>query len=201
MKRIKALAAVGGLALAASLSASAALIITIDENGNGTWSQNSPTLYRFSGVLAPDPTGGLAGNVLVYTFHTNFVAGTVVMKDAAGEVSDVIRFYKDQIIFYSSGPPGTGSLADTGLPSLTWGTYPYFEGTETVGSDGQVGLWGYHPVGWDQPGYCMGDPQVYFNFISDVVPEPTTALAGVLLLLLIVGLQGIRHLRNHRQIG
>ena len=44
----------------------------------------------------------------------------------------------------------------------------------------------------------MGDRETYFNFVGDVVPEPTTALAGALLLPLLGWLR-IRHLRNRKQ--
>jgi hypothetical protein len=159
--------------------------VTLDENGNGTANGNP-----LNGVLMADPSGGLAGNVLVYTLPFNFPAGSVgdyllLEPPSHNEVSDVIRFWgNNQVIFYSELDLDTGPveppypLADTGLPGsyLTPPTYippvPLWESGVEGGIQGAI-----HSAISGDPGY-IGAGLGNYTFISDV-PEPSTlALVG-----------------------
>jgi hypothetical protein len=157
--------------------------VTLYENGNGTANGNS-----LNGVLMADPSGGLAGNVLVYTLPFNFPAGSVgdyllLEPPNYSSVSDVIRFWgNNQVIFYSdldNDPGDPYQLADTGLPGsyLTPPTYiPPAQLQEVNLGDG---IWGaIHSAISGEPGY-IGAGFGNYTFISDV-PEPNTlAIIGV----------------------
>jgi len=160
--------------------------VTLDENGNGTANGNP-----LNGVLMADPSGGLAGNVLVYTLPFNFPAGSVgdyllLEPPSHNEVSDVIRFWgNNQVIFYSELDLDTGPveppypLADTGLPGsyLTPPTYiPPVSLWESGVEGGYQGA--IHSAISGEPGY-IGAGLGNYTFISDV-PEPSTlALTGL----------------------
>src|ERR1035437_2270083 len=80
--------------------------VTLDENGNGT-AFNGGITNTLNGQLLPDPSGGIAANVLIYTLPFNFPAGSVgdylmLEPPLDSSVSDVIRFWgNNQVIFYS----------------------------------------------------------------------------------------------------
>ena len=168
--------------------------VTLDENGNGTANGNP-----LNGVLMADPSGGLAGNVLVYTLPFNFPAGSVgdyLLLEPPNYVgvSDVIRFWGNnaggnQVIFYSDLDADLGEppypLADTGLPGsyLTIPTYiPPAQLQEVNIGGGNQGV--IHSAISGEPGYIGNDPISmvplgHYTFISDV-PEPgVLALAGL----------------------
>ena len=104
--------------------------VTLNENGNGIAFNSVGITNTLNGVLLADPSGGLAGNVLVYTLPFNFPAGSVgddLLLEPPNYVgvSDVIRFWGNnaggnQVIFYSDLDADLGEppypLADTGLP-------------------------------------------------------------------------------------
>ena len=106
--------------------------VALDEYGNGTAFDGLNTLVLNS-QLMPDPSGGIAGNALVYTLPFNFPAGSVgdyllVEPPGYNEVSDIIRFWApagqggNQVIFYSDLPDPDElppiPPADTGLPGV-----------------------------------------------------------------------------------
>ena len=80
-----------------------------------------------TGVLMSDPGPGGLMSALAFTAHplvNPFPFGDVVLKDASGHVSDILRFDEanpdgSQLIFFYSNDHG-GLLADTGLPSSTF---------------------------------------------------------------------------------
>ena len=163
-------------------SSFAQLIYTFDEFGNSSGSSSAPPISP--GVLQPDPSGGVAGPVLVYTVPLPIVGGDVVLTEggnpAGGPDSDVVRFWNPtgvnltQIIFYSdvSAADPADSPADTGLPSQLINPIIIPE----VGPEGNNGAVYNPPAGG--PGSLPG-ALIQYNIISDV-PEPgTMALAGL----------------------
>jgi hypothetical protein len=103
------------------------------ENGNGQL--ELPLLFGggvipIPGVLMSDPGPGGLTSALAFTAHplvAPFPEGDVVLLDANGHVSDILRFNPEtnpgpgspQLIFFYSNDHG-GLLADTGLPSLMY---------------------------------------------------------------------------------
>jgi hypothetical protein len=100
------------------------------ENGNGQL--ELPLLFGggvipLPGTLTSDPGPGGLASALTFTAHplvNPFPEGDVVLLDASGHVSDILRFNPattsssglTQLIFFYSNDHG-GLLADTGLPS------------------------------------------------------------------------------------
>jgi len=120
--------AAGFIAATASLiasPASAAFIFLFDENGNGCVANADHVCTTPSpGTLEADPTGRVAGNVLVYTLPETVGEGDVGIGEfGTGILSDVLTFtdanggldgFGDLLIFYSA--LGGGELADSGFP-------------------------------------------------------------------------------------
>jgi PEP-CTERM motif len=151
--------------------------ISVDEFGNGS-SNGTPLL---SG-LAPDPTGGVAGNVLAYQLPFIPVQGDVIMDEPVGNlavvISDVLRFVivgnNGFVIFYSDNGDGVDATADiSGLPGFALSnvvTIP--EVGPEAGPNGAV----YTPTS-GQPGFISTDFSPTYNIISDsAVPEPGSVL-------------------------
>src|SRR6476646_711797 len=97
------------------------------ENGNGKL--ELPLIFGggvipLTGTLMSDPGPGGLMSALAFTAHPQaapFPEGDVVLLDANGDVSDILRFDTAnpdgaQLIFFYSNDHG-GLLADTGLPS------------------------------------------------------------------------------------
>jgi PEP-CTERM motif len=147
-------------------------VITVDENGNGTF-------FNFAGVttalpfgLGVDPFSGLT--TLVYTLPFAGVRGDVLLGEVPGSIipSDVLRFDGNfNLYFFSDAsltdPPD--SLADGGLPATLLPNFVFF--LETGPEAGPNGLFGYNP-GFADPG--ANTVGATYNFISDpgAVPEP-----------------------------
>ncbi len=97
------------------------------ENGQGTLELPIGVVIPFPGALTTDPGPGGLLSALAFTAHplvNPLVVGDVVLLDASGHVSDILRFDPatssaglTQLIFFYSNDHG-GLLADTGLPSL-----------------------------------------------------------------------------------
>jgi hypothetical protein len=186
------LAAAAGLCLAASQSR--ADLLVLDEYGFGSY--NGAPL---SGQMLPDPSGGIVGPpVMVYALPAGvvFQPGDVVMFDPDGDfgqswenyqnVSDVVRFWGNQAIFYSDkNTEGVGGEpADTGFPTFI--ISPNI-GVLEQGVEGGMEWADYTAL---LHGGLPSDPGYYipvagsasFQFISDV-PEPSVILTnGVILL-------------------
>ena len=124
-------------ALAASASTLRAVSLptfSIHEDGQGKLLL--PPLFGggvipIPGVLMPDTGPGGLSSALAFTAHPlmapGFPEGDVVLLDASGHVSDILRFNPEtnpgpgapQLIFFYSNDH-RGLLADTGLPSLMY---------------------------------------------------------------------------------
>jgi hypothetical protein len=98
------------------------------ENGQGKLELPTGFVIPLPGALITDPEPGGLLSALAFTAHPQvnpFPVGDVVLLDASGHVSDILRFDPatrsasglTQLIFFYSNDHG-GLLADTGLPSL-----------------------------------------------------------------------------------
>ncbi len=98
------------------------------ENGQGQLELPNGFIIPFPGTLTADPGPGGLSSALAFTAHPQvnpLVVGDVILLDASGHVSDILRFDPatssasglTQLIFFYSNDNG-GLLADTGLPSL-----------------------------------------------------------------------------------
>ena len=121
-------------ALAASANTLRAVpsLPTFSFHENGQGKLELPPLFGggvipLSGVLMSDPGPGGLSSALAFTAHplvAPFPEGDVVLLDAGGHVSDILRFDTEtnpgpgspQLIFFYSNDHA-GLLADTGLPS------------------------------------------------------------------------------------
>jgi hypothetical protein len=133
------------------------------ENGNGQL--ELPVLFGggvipLPGTLVSDTGPGGLASALTFTAHplvNPFPEGDVVVLDAGGRVSDILRFNPatssssglTQLIFFYSNDHG-GLLADTGLPS---GLY---DNTVTI-QESQSGPTVYTPTA-GQPGFSTDSP-------------------------------------------
>jgi hypothetical protein len=124
-------------ALAASANTLRAVpsLPTFSFHENGQGKLELPLLFGggvipIPGVLMSDPGPGGLTSALAFTAHplvAPFPEGDVVLLDANGHVSDILRFNPEtnpgpgspQLIFFYSNDHG-GLLADTGLPSLMY---------------------------------------------------------------------------------
>jgi len=150
------------------------LLITIDENGNGSIGGTAIT-----GALQADPGPGGLASVLGYklTGFSPGVQGDVFLVDIlpSGPVRlDVLRFNGDgTVLFYSDNVDGFDDLADT--PSPPGGSY----GTPAEITEGAL----YTPGATD-PGALFNtitgkQIHVTYDFESDLdakVPEPSSLL-------------------------
>jgi hypothetical protein len=129
------------------------------ENGQGQLELPNGFIIPFTGTLTSDPGPGGLLSALTFTAHPQlaFPAGDVVLLDASGHVSDILRFNPatssssgvTQLIFFYSNDHG-GLLADTGLPSLMYGN------TVTI-HESQSGPTIYTPTA-GQPGFSSDTP-------------------------------------------
>jgi hypothetical protein len=161
-------------------------VVTIDEDGHGFWG-TTPLQWG----QMPDPSGGLAGNVLVYTLPGPIGPGSlgdvILLENSPTNISDVIRFWPvaggpGQVIFYSDNSDGVDELADTGWPALL------LQNQRSL----QEGIKGtpYNPISGD-PGFW--DTGVGYVFDSDA-PEgvPEGGATVLLLSLSLLGLWGAK---------
>ena len=123
------LAVLFALAASATLRAVPSLpTFSFHENGQGKLELPIGVVIPLPGALTTDPGPGGLLSALAFTAHPQvnpLVVGDVVLLDASGHVSDILRFDQatssasglTQLIFFYSNDHG-GLLADTGLPSL-----------------------------------------------------------------------------------
>jgi hypothetical protein len=168
-----------------------AQIFTFDENGNYTMN-GGPVPVPVPVQVAPDPSGGIAANVLIYQLPFVVTPGDVALLEngqTSQTPSDIVRFFSpaganfSDIIFYSDVEPGEPNtdLADSGLP-VSPNAFPIPE----VGPEGNNGAtWNPLP---GQPGSAPTGVNIQYNIISDV-PEPSAlvlaTLSGGLLLVML----------------
>jgi hypothetical protein len=151
--------------------------ITVDENGNGLFTNTAGFSRTLPFALQADPLpGGFTALTYSLLNPPGLTVGDLVIEEpGASFPGDVVRFNPDEtcadgtkgcLVFYSEMP--VDSLADTGLPRIF---FPVV--TEDLG---QVI---YTPTA-GQPGFVAGAAgPVTYDIISDPVPEPTTlALLG-----------------------
>jgi hypothetical protein len=172
-------------------SAQVQAVIFVDENGNGSFQVNGGASNPLAAFFGPDPSGGLAGNVLYYQLPFPLLGlGDVLLTEqpvgqGLAQNSDVVRFFQtvvnqttfNYLIFYSDNGDGGEDLADTGLPSELSSNLVTIPEVGPEGNNGVV----YTPSAGN-PG--ARDGAVEYDIISDSpVPEPSTvALTGVGLL-------------------
>jgi hypothetical protein len=134
------------------------------ENGQGKLelpAEFGGIVIPLTGALMSDPGAGGLSSALAFTAHPlvapGFPEGDVVLLDASGHVSDILRFDLEQnpgpmspqlIFFYSNDHAGL--LADTGLPSLM------LSNTVTI-QENPSGPTVYTPVA-GQPGFSSDSP-------------------------------------------
>ena len=156
------LAVLFALAASANTLRAAPLLPTFSfhENGNGQLELPNGFVILLSGALTTDPGPGGLASALAFTAHplvAPFPEGDVVLLDASGHVSDILRFDPEtspgpgspQLIFFYSNDHG-GLLADTGLPSQM------FTNTVTI-QENPSGPTIYTPVA-GQPGFSTDSP-------------------------------------------
>ena len=168
-----------GAASSASALVNGNMLLTVDENGNGTLDGFiAPSALDFALVDDPGP-GGLTG-VLTYDMQNppGLVSGDVLFLEG-GLILDVVRFNASEtgpgggvgsLLFYSDNLDGFDAIGDT--PAPPGALYPNNITIAEVN-----GIADYTPtVG--QPGFVAGaGAPVEYKFISDVgapVPEPGT---------------------------
>ena len=185
-------------ALAASASTLRAVpslpTFSFHENGNGQL--ELPLLFgggviTLTGTLTSDPGPGGLASALTFTAHPQlnpFPVGDVVLLDAGGHVSDIVRFNPatpssfglTQLIFFYSNDHD-GLLADTGLPS---GMYDNTVTIQENPSDPTI----YTPTP-GQPGFSTDSP------LGDSFHIFSTPDAGSTLLMLGAATAGLVFLR------
>ena len=160
-------ASTAGLALISSPAS--AFVFQFNENGTACVvdAAGGCAANPVQGVLAPDPTHRVAGDVLIYHLPSDVTAGDVGINDFGTQtLSDILSFTNSDgtltgasatlMIFYSE--LGGPALADTGFP-LTGLSANYIVGT----SENANGTFDWEPGG-----------NSYFGTSPEGVPEPIT---------------------------
>lgn len=152
--------------------------ITVDENGNGLFTNSAGFSQVLTGTLQNDPGPGGLNNVLTFSLLNppGLVSGDVLITENGG-LDDVVRFNSSNgtLVFYSNPiDGGFDSLADTVGPPAS-----FYQDTITLPElNGEVN---YTPIE-GQPGFVAGAAgSVTYTLISDSspVPEPSSlALLG-----------------------
>jgi hypothetical protein len=171
-KPTKKLLVIAGLAVVTATTGFAQSgVITVDENGNGTYVSGGTTTTLLFGNSVFESNSGLT--TLAYFLPFSAQAGDVILREG-GVDSDIYRFDGSNRLFVFSDvntADGPDSPADVGLPAPFGSTVFFNEVGPEVGPNG---YFGYNPVGPVIPGNNGGIAT--YNFISDVapVPEPST---------------------------
>ena len=160
--------------------------ITVDENGNGLFTNTSGFISPLPVSLVQDPgPGGLPG-ALTYDLLNppGLTAGDLrILEPGTGNVlSDLIRFNPNQptpsgfgtLVFYSDTSDTDRDRADIGFPTAN---YTNILTVTEVSPEGNNGF-SYTPTA-GQPGFVAGaGGPVTFVIQSDLIPEPASIVLG-----------------------
>ncbi|QNI36493.1 PEP-CTERM sorting domain-containing protein [Edaphobacter albus] len=175
MKRMAAVVAVVLLCFASAAYAdSFSIHITVDENGNGTFTNTTGFYDTLTGYMAADPGPGGASSALTYSLLNppGLISGDLLIYNGS-VFSDVVRFNSSNgtLVFYSNPADGYDSLADIASPPGS-----YYSNTLTLFEiDGVVN---FTPTA-GQPGFVTGAAgPITYTLLSDPapVPEPSSLL-------------------------
>jgi hypothetical protein len=187
------LAVLFALAASANTLRAAPLLPTFSFHENGQGKLELPaefggTVIPLPGALKADSGPGGLSSALAFTAHPQaapFPVGDVVLLDAGGDVSDILRFDLanpadgSQLIFFYSNDHA-GLLADTGLPSSM------FSNTVAI-QENPSGPTIYTPIA-GQPGFSTDSP-LGDSFLIFSTPDTGStllmlgaAIAGLVLL-------------------
>jgi hypothetical protein len=199
MRRILLGSLVSALLLSSAYAQGFSITITVDENGNGTFTNTGGFLSPLPGVLAPDPGPGGLPVALTYDLLNppGLVAGDLLLFEPAGAgttglLSEIVRFNLSSptrggtgsLVFYSDSTDSGLDLADTGFPTAL---YTNALNATEIGPEGANGFT-YTPTA-GQPGFVAGaaGPVSYVLKSDSPVPEPSTLipLAGICGILLV----------------
>jgi hypothetical protein len=173
------------LSVMARAQAQFSVTISVDENGNGRFTNTAGFNSALPAAMLPDPGPGGLASALTYGLLNppGLTAGDLVLiDDATGFVSDYIRFNPTQnggsLVFYSDNLDGVDALADTGFPSALYAnSLAKIEVGAEAGPNGIT----YTPTA-GQPGFITGaGGPVTYVIESDPAPEPTSLAAVGLL--------------------
>ena len=179
MRKLLVLAAPVLLCFAAAAHAQFSVHITVDEQGNGLFTNTNGFDQTLTGFLAPDPGPGGLSSALTYSLLNppGLVSGDALIFDPGGVTfSDVVRFNASNgtLVFYSNPLDGFDSLADTASPPSSF----YTNQITLFETNGVVD---YTPTA-GEPGFVAGaGGPVTYTLESDppAVPEPSSlALLG-----------------------
>jgi PEP-CTERM motif-containing protein len=154
------------------------ITITVDENGNGTFTNTAGFNEALPFALLPDPGPGGLASALTYNLLNppGLTQGDLILQEiVGGPTSDIIRFNPQQnggsLVFYSDNADGVDALADTGFPTALYTNVLSFL---EVGPEGNNGLT-YTPTA-GQPGFVAGagGPVTYVIRSDFTVPEPAS---------------------------
>ena len=169
-------------------------VINFDENGNGQFmSISSDPQFTVSLIAAPgsdpfDMNNGLKPLIYSYPARDPSLPGFATPADGDvlltenGSLSDIVRFFNGQIIFYSLND-GDHSLADVGLPQSRM--------TNSV-TIPEIGEMAFYQPDFGQPGFGagvqgQGNVDTTYIITSGAVPEPSTSAMAAAALLMGLG--------------
>lgn len=171
MKRVFALLSPLLLLACTAAQGQFSISISVDESGNGHFSNTGGFSSSLSSSMTADPGPGGTASALTYNLLNppGLVAGDLFLEDSPGVVSDVIRFNPNEdggsLVFYSED--NLGQLADGPLPSSFYANqFVLPEGTGTVL---------YTPIA-GEPGFVAGAAGPVTYTITSATPEPSSFL-------------------------
>jgi hypothetical protein len=174
------------LVLGGAASAQFHVDITVDENGNGHFTNTAGFDSSLPSGLRADPGPGGLASALTYDLLNppGLVAGDLVLLEPSGGglISDVVRFNTTSpfgagagsLVFYSDNLDGVDALADTGFPGAT---YTNVFTTTEVGPEGNNGFV-YTPTA-GQPGFVAGAAGPVIYHITSDTPAATPEFGSV----------------------
>lgn len=178
------------LACTAAAQVPFSVSISVDENGNGHFTNTNSFDSSLPASMTADPGPGGSASALTYGLLSppGLTAGDLFLDDSPGVISDVIRFNPSEnggsLVFYSGD--NLGALADGPLPTSFYSN----QFTLPEGS----GIVSYTPTA-GEPGFVSGAGGPVTYTISSATPEPSS------LLLLGTGLIGALGMARRRLLS